>query len=182
MEKKQKCKDGFRWCPVSKKCIPEDHVKGRGRRQARGKGEGPIGKPRGDVKEMDIVEEAIKLVDIILTGDYKEYKNVEEAISNVDGVLDEVENKLDNAPNQDLAELTDEVFEELSGEEEDETPVKESIVNIIRQLLKEEDFRTFFKSMMKKYKITSPAELSDEDKKKFFAAVDRGWKAKKETD
>lgn len=128
------------------------------------------------------IKEAMELVDIILNGDYKEYKNIKEAIDNIDGVLDEVENKLDNVPDQDLGELTDDVFEELSGEEEKETPVKESMVNTIRQLIKEEDFRTFFKNMMKKYKITSPTELSDDEKKKFFAAVDKGWKAKKETD
>ena len=173
--KEQKCKPGFRWCPIQKKCVPVDQEKYKGQKQGRGKGKGPLGKPRRP-------QEAIELVDIILTGDYKEYKIIKDSIELTDQLIDEVENKLDNVPDQNMSELTDDVFEELSGEEGNETPVKESMVNTIRQLIKEEDFRTYFKSMMKKYKITSPAELSDEKKKIFFAAVDRGWKAKKETD
>ena len=35
---KQQCKPGFRWCPIHKKCMPEDQVKGQGQRQARGQG------------------------------------------------------------------------------------------------------------------------------------------------
>jgi hypothetical protein len=36
--------------------------------------------------------------------------------------------------------------------------------------------------MLKKYGVSSPAELDDEKKKKFFDDVDKGWQAKKETD
>lgn len=45
-----------------------------------------------------------------------------------------------------------------------------------------EEYQKFFDKMLKKYKVKSPAELSDEDKKKFYEEVDAGWKSDKETD
>ena len=44
------------------------------------------------------------------------------------------------------------------------------------------DYDKYFEDKMKERGITSPAELSVEEKKKFFDEVDKGWKAKKETD
>jgi hypothetical protein len=35
--------------------------------------------------------------------------------------------------------------------------------------------KKFFKKILKKYKVESPAELSDSDKKKFFEEIDAGW-------
>jgi hypothetical protein len=49
-------------------------------------------------------------------------------------------------------------------------------------LIKEEDYREFFKGMLSKWNIKSPTELSDDKKKEFFDQVDKGWKGKKETD
>jgi hypothetical protein len=43
-------------------------------------------------------------------------------------------------------------------------------------------YQAFFDKLLKKYKVESPEDLSDEDKKKFFDEVDAGWKADKETD
>lgn len=45
-----------------------------------------------------------------------------------------------------------------------------------------ENYKAFFIKMLKKYKVDEPDKLSDKDKKKFYNAVDAGWKAKKETD
>ena len=40
----------------------------------------------------------------------------------------------------------------------------------------QEQYTTFFKKMLQKYDISSPAELkSDEEKKKFFDEVSAGW-------
>ena len=44
------------------------------------------------------------------------------------------------------------------------------------------EYDKYFEEKMKARGITSPAELSVEEKKKFFDEVDKGWKAKKETD
>jgi len=37
------------------------------------------------------------------------------------------------------------------------------------------EYQAFFKSMLKKFGVSSPAELSDDKKKEFFAAVEAGW-------
>jgi len=48
--------------------------------------------------------------------------------------------------------------------------------------IKEGDYDAFFKSAMKKFKISSPDELDDEKKKEFFNYVDKNYKADNETD
>jgi hypothetical protein len=138
---------------------------------------GPMGKPRS--KDMN-VKEALNLVDIILDGDYSDYKKTKSAILNVDLVLDEIENEIDNVPNQDLKALHQAVVDELTKDEM--TPTQEAIAISISKLIREEDYRTFFKKMMKSWNINSIEDLSDEKKKKFFNAVDKAWKADKETD
>ena len=37
------------------------------------------------------------------------------------------------------------------------------------------EYEKFFKEKLDKYGVESPAELSDEDKKKFFSEVESGW-------
>jgi Mg/Co/Ni transporter MgtE len=171
--KKQKCKKGFRWCPIRKRCVPEDQVKGQGQRQARGKGEGPMGQPRR-------IDEAIELVDVILNGDYKSYKVIKDSVDLIDKLVDEVENKLDNVPDQNMETLYKTVFDELSTDSM--TPVEERMAESIKLLISEEEYREFFKKMLNKWNISSPSELSDEKKKEFFDQVDKEWKGKKETD
>lgn len=41
----EKCKPGYRWCPITKKCKPDNDGKGKGRGKAKGQGKGPIGSP-----------------------------------------------------------------------------------------------------------------------------------------
>ena len=43
---KQKCKPGFRWCPIQKKCVPVEIEKLKGQKQGRGQGQGPMGQPK----------------------------------------------------------------------------------------------------------------------------------------
>lgn len=136
-----------------------------------------MGKPRS--KDMN-VKEALNLVDVILDGDYREYKKVKTAVLNVDSVLDEIENDIEHTPNQDLKALHQSVVDELTKDEL--TPTQEAIAISISKLIREEDYRTFFKKMMKSWNIDSIEDLSDEKKKKFFNAVDKAWKADKETD
>ena len=38
-----------------------------------------------------------------------------------------------------------------------------------------EDYMKFFAGKLKKYGVKSPAELSDEDKKKFFNEIEKDW-------
>jgi len=40
-----------------------------------------------------------------------------------------------------------------------------------------EEYQKFFRKILKKYNVESPAELSYDDKKKFFEEIDAGWKS-----
>jgi len=190
----EKCKPGFRWCPIKKKCIPVDQEdgKGQGKRQSRGQGDGPMGQPSKKQRNPNgpmgrprpgrgRVQEAEELVDVILKGNYSTYKKVQEAEDVVEEVLDEVENKIDTVPDQELADLHQDVVDELT-KDEGVTPVEEKIALSISRLIREEEYREFFKKMLKKHNVSNPSELSDEKKKEFFNAVDKEWKAEKESD
>ena len=48
--------------------------------------------------------------------------------------------------------------------------------------VQEGTYEDFFQSALKKFDVSSPEELSDEAKVKFFDYVDKNWTAKKETD
>ena len=64
--------------------------------------------------------------------------------------------------------------DEMTPEKEDDSETKFTI--------EQGDYEQFFKSAMKKFGIKSPADLDDDEKKKFFNYVDANFKAKKETD
>lgn len=155
-----------------------------------------MGKPSGGVTMDKKIKEAIDLVDTILVGDYFQYK----AMKKADYVLDEIENQLDNVPDQDIPSLLDDLEGEMTEDSYDrdedemeqtnaevEAPmesisVEESMKKAVRLLVTEETYREFFKGMLKKWNIKSPSDLKDEKKKKFFDAVDKEWKAKNESD
>ena len=48
--------------------------------------------------------------------------------------------------------------------------------------VQEGTYEDFFKSALKKWGVSSPEDLGEEDKVKFFDYVDKNWTAKKETD
>jgi len=62
-------------------------------------------------------------------------------------------------------------FVELINEGKDENDEKDG-----------DEYKAFFNKMLKKFNVQDPSELSGDEKKKFFDAVDKGWKADKETD
>lgn len=76
-----KCPDGYVFCPMKKKCVPEGEQmsKGKGKGKARGQGKGPMGVP---------TKEADQLVDDILDGKYSHVKLTEKAQDMVDVILD----------------------------------------------------------------------------------------------
>ena len=47
---------------------------------------------------------------------------------------------------------------------------------------KSAEYQAYFKKMLKKFGVTEPDQLKGDKKKEFFDAVDKGWKADKETD
>ena len=78
-QKQQKCKEGYRWCPIRKRCVPEDDVRGKGSGLGRGQGEGPIGVPPK-------LREAWDLVDLYLSGKtdvLKSFKKVDDLLENI---------------------------------------------------------------------------------------------------
>jgi len=54
--------------------------------------------------------------------------------------------------------------------------------NFSDYLKEQEDYKTYFAGMLKKYGYKSPADIPPEKKKEFFDAVDAGFKGKKEND
>jgi hypothetical protein len=64
----------------------------------------------------------------------------------------------------------------------------QKLVNLTMEFIAEakeknsNDYKAFFKSMLKKYGVTEPDQIPEKDRKKFYDEVDRNWKAKKETD
>lgn len=59
---------------------------------------------------------------------------------------------------------------------------KSKLAEITREIVQEEkeEYEKFFRAMLKKHGVSSPAELSDEEKKDFFNQVDAEYKAKHE--
>jgi dsRNA-specific ribonuclease len=53
------------------------------------------------------------------------------------------------------------------------------IDNRIDELDEETEYQKFFKKKLAEWGVSSPAELSDEDKKKFFAEVEKEWTGEK---
>jgi hypothetical protein len=47
---------------------------------------------------------------------------------------------------------------------------------------KSAEYQAYFKKMLKKYGVDEPDKIPEKDRKKFYDEVDKGWKAKKETD
>ena len=68
-------------------------------------------------------------------------------------------------------------YYEINGEVT-ETEVKEEFNGVVR----EGEYEEFFQGAMKKFGISSPDELDDEEKKKFFNYVDKNYSAKNEKD
>jgi len=86
---------------------------------------------------------------------------------------------------EDMGHVLSRYFEIEDGGEEDEQEdamVKAGLKNVKGHDIDEGDYEAFFQKAMKKFGIKSPAELSDDEKKKFFNYVDDNYKGEKEND
>jgi hypothetical protein len=45
---------------------------------------------------------------------------------------------------------------------------------------KQKEYQEFFKKKLKEHGVDSPADLSDDEKKKFFDEIDKEWKSEDE--
>jgi hypothetical protein len=79
-----------------------------------------------------------------------------------------------------IIQIMDEVAEELEARGEFELEaiaarMSEDLLAESELSPEQKEYRAFFEKKLKKYKVKSPAELSDEDKKKFFDEVEKEW-------
>ncbi|BAV39295.1 DNA ligase 1 [Tenacibaculum phage pT24] len=72
-----------------------------------------------------------------------------------------------------------EAYDKLKTDEEREA-FKKKLKGINESKGDQEEYQKFFKKMLKKYGVEEPDQLKDEDKKKFYEEVDKGWKSDKE--
>jgi len=186
---------------VRKKCVPAGQEKGKGKRQARGKGKGPMGKPTKEQDE-DMVSKAqlpydhpkkksiLKEPPVVAKGDIT-MKKIKETLKNFNGYygmkeaekiidemcgkkhVEEIENDITHVPEEDPVKQDEKIKKDIA---ELRRLIAESLVEF---KLSENDYREFFKSMLKKYGVKSPAQLPKDKKKTFFKAVSDGWKKKK---
>ena len=99
-------------------------------------------------------------------------------MSNI-SVVDAIANKQFNAAEEGISEILKSKLTDALSARKDE--VAKSVAKKIEE--ENSDYDEFFKKAMKKFGISSPADLkSEEEKKKFFNYVDKNFKAKQEAD
>lgn len=198
------CPDGFVWCPNTKKCIPAEQQRsgGRGRGQGRGQGKGPMGVPTREEKAEELInlifDEGFEIyskskvvekkIDMLLDANIEECGGPLVAEEGEDGFVGskydddapaeeeqpkKKQNKINTIPNQDAASQYSDIRDEL-GE------AASLAWGCYNEMLFNEDYKTFFKSLLNKYGYDSPADIPTEKRKEFFNAVDKGWKSTKE--
>lgn len=107
-EKDAQCPKGYRWCPIRKRCVPAGQEKGKGQRQARGQGQGPMGVPMIKVKEV------MDLVDYIFDSGFEQYGKFKKAEEAIDFLLDACKKMREEE--QDLEEsVFSNPYDQLSG-------------------------------------------------------------------
>jgi len=82
-----------------------------------------------------------------------------------------ISNDINHVPNQKAGELLKSVRDELS---------EGMVWKMIAEMRKDEKYKSYFRSMLKKHGYNSPADIPEGKKKDFFNAVDAGWKAANE--
>lgn len=187
---------------MRKKCVPAGQEQGQGKRQARGQGKGPMGKPTKEQDEEDVVAKAqlpydhpkkktiLKEPPVVAKGEipmkkvketlskvneYYSLKEADELIEEMCGKkhVEEIENDIEHVPEEDPEKHMDNVTKDIAE-------TKKLVGNaLIEFLLGENEYKEYFKSMLKKWGVNSPAQLDPAKRKEFFNAVEMGWKGEK---
>lgn len=142
------------------------------------------------------LQESFELIDKLL----KKKNSIDIMSEMVDSILNEVENSMDNDPGleeelyddlvddlskdeemKDVEEIEDEIdnMEMMEDEDDEDFSISEAMKESVKLLVNENDYQDFFREKMKKWNISSPSQLSDEDKSSFFKEISRDWKKKK---
>lgn len=204
--KEDTCPEGTAWCPIKKKCIPTEDQKsqGKGKGKGFGQGKGPVGVPKREDITMDKVD---KMVDEVFDGGFAQFGKMRQVEKQVDKLIDliviecggplmsedeedgfegseydddapakeddsrKLANDINTVPNQNAGNLLKSVHDELS---------EAAIWKTIAEMRINENYKKYFKLMLKKHGYNSPADIPDDKKKEFFNAVDKGWKGVKE--
>jgi hypothetical protein len=82
-----------------------------------------------------------------------------------------------------VMEKIDKYLEEMKMKHQKNKQGKElKFLYVTEEDEKSNDYKAYFKKMLKKYGVDEPDKIPEKDRKKFYDEVDKGWKAKKETD
>ena len=111
---------------------------------------------------MTRVKEVEQLVDTIIDGSHGSLKK--EVTEKVDEVLEKAgppAKKDEDDEMEECGKVREEVIENLISEQN--------------------PYQAYFKSMLAKWGVKSPAQLPPDKRKAFFTAVSKGWKSKKQS-
>jgi hypothetical protein len=171
---------------MKKECVPEGQEKGKGKRM--GKGEGPMGSPYKEIKEITVDD----IIDL--------------AEAELEGAEEGEPNEMKNAPSQNPDEQMKRLEDDLTGnsidldeepDDEDDYPDEYDEKGLVSQMpdesgeaiasemvdatLLEQDsaYQTYFRGVMKKHGIKGIRGLSAEKRSVFFKDVSAGWRSRK---
>ena len=108
---------------------------------------------------------------VTVSRNMKELTNHSRAFSKIAEEASSVQQRLAGLY-EDMGNILNRYYDIPEGEEKEESD----------DTIKEGDYEAFFQKAMKKFGISSPDELDDDKKKKFFNYVDKNYSAKNEKD
>jgi hypothetical protein len=195
------CPRGFKFCKTQQKCVPihsgvEDKLDLKYQRYFF-KGDDPMNKI-----PINKLHEAEELVDLAFDESFEIFGKVIKAEKKLEKLLNILTQECASCGCQDGEMLDNEAMEEPDtvDDYEDDEPndiahepnqnATALYASVIKQMSeynnlsedKKAEYKAYFNGMLKKYGVKNPSQLPDDKKKDFFNAVDKGWKAKKETD
>jgi hypothetical protein len=112
-------------------------------------------------------------------------KIIDEKLKQAEKIIDEMCSKIRREQIEDENNLENELGVEPEGDIDDiMNDFEDEILDeqVAPEIPGEGGYQQFFRTMLDKYGVTSPQQLDPEKRKEFFAAIDAGWKGKKETD
>ena len=92
---------------------------------------------------------------------------------------EKIRKALDHFENDQFTDAKDILSKEIKTSRDD---FLKSKLDLKKGINEETEYQAFFKKKLEKYGVSSPAELSTEEKKKFFDEVDAEYKGEKEED
>jgi hypothetical protein len=99
-------------------------------------------------------------------------------------IKDIIDTNLYDAKDKLVSSLYAKASEQLETYREDNSAsIIQKVSDISEELSKEQKaYKSFFKGMLKKWDVESPADIPDDKKDEFFDAVKKGWKKDKDND